>query len=334
MDGIPVVLDGYIVACGCPTGRNRAIAANSTFFCDDGTNSSPSFGIVPSGYNNVLPDFSKLSQNEKNEQRAQIRFEKNKFITDTTQMSNSLFYFLQTKQEFKNHISQFAKNVADKVENERLSYEEGSVALTEHKKALLDESIEWTQRGISVLAGTSQIVSGVSACKNWVTCLFYSLPSATHGMNNIYEGIINEDGLVKKGYRGIAEFLGYEAIYGDIAYNTVDLGLSAYSMFSLISKLNQFGNKNLSLWYHNQQDMVRAYQLMCKTALGLEVIADSFTIGALTKQLYNAFIVNKKTEEAVLFLKDPSQIKNAEDMLNCPVVVINGNKFAYCENVK
>ena len=253
MDGIPVVLDGYIVACGCPTGRNRVIAANSTFFCDDGTNSSPSFGIVPSGYNNVLPDFSKLSQNEKNEQRAQIRFEKNKFITDTTQMSNSLFYFLQTKQEFKNHISQFAKNVADKVENERLSYEEGSVALTGHKKALLDESIEWTQRGISVLAGTSQIVSGVSACKNWVTCLFYSLPSATHGMDNIYEGITNEDGLVKKGYRGITKFLGYEAIYGDIAYNTVDLGLSAYSMFSLTSKLNQFSNKNLSLWYHNNK---------------------------------------------------------------------------------
>ena len=77
--------------------------------------------------------------------------------------------------------------------------------------------------------------------------------------------------------------------------------------------------------------MVRAYLFMSKAALGLEVIADSFTIGALTKQLYNAFIVNKKTEEAVLFLTDPSQIKNAEDMLNCPIVVINGNKFAYCE---
>ncbi len=135
----------------------------------------------------------------------------------------------------------------------RLSYEEGSVALTGHKKALLDKSIEWMQRGISVLAGRSQIVTGVSACKNWVTCLFYSLPRATHGMNNIYEGITNEDGPVKKGYRGISEFLGYEAIYGDIAYNTVDLGLSAYSMFSLTSKLNQFSNKNLSLWYHNNK---------------------------------------------------------------------------------
>lgn len=76
MDDIPVVLDGYIVACGCPTGRNRVIAANSTFFCDDGTNSSPSFGIVPSASNNVLLDFSKLSQNEKNEQRAQIVLKK------------------------------------------------------------------------------------------------------------------------------------------------------------------------------------------------------------------------------------------------------------------
>lgn len=40
---------------------------------------------------------------------------------------------------------------------------------------------------------------------------------------------------------------------------------------------------------------------MSKAALGLEVIADSFTIGALTKQLYNAFIVNKKPKRLYCF---------------------------------
>ncbi|XKM13313.1 DUF4225 domain-containing protein [Orbaceae bacterium ac157xtp] len=328
VDGIPVALDGYIIACGCTIGRNRIIAKSSHIFADDGR---PRSNFSPP---NTISEFDNFSKDQKILQRKQIRADKNRLIETSEKLGDNLLHFAQTKQEFKEEISTFAANIADKVENGIISYTDGATQIKEKEKSLFDESMRWSQRGISILAGTSQIIGGAQGCKHWASCLIYSVPSFAHGANNIYEGFFDEVGLVRKGYRGLAELLGYEAVHGDIAYNVVDLGLSMYSVLKYAPAINELGNKKLTLWYHNHQDMIRAYKKMSKVALSFEIFSDTFTLGTLTDNIRNAFIMDKKTEETALILKDPEQIKNAKDMLDCSIIVINENKFYYCEIAK
>lgn len=55
--GKNVALDGYLIACGCPSGRNRIIAFNSRMFAEDTIHSVPSVkgSITPSSDQTVTP---------------------------------------------------------------------------------------------------------------------------------------------------------------------------------------------------------------------------------------------------------------------------------------
>ncbi|MDC5842522.1 DUF4225 domain-containing protein [Vibrio europaeus] len=175
--------------------------------------------------------------------------------------------------------------------------------LKEFKK---EERSLWEQnqvigtKGIGFVAGVMQIASGTGMCFASVgsMCAFGAMLIA-HGSNNVYEngryffdGNENHVGLVRQGYRGIAEFAGYDASYGDIAYYGIDLGLSAKVIWGRSTKIKPptSGNffkdsKKFKLLSYTAEDYLRGYQATSNYALGFGVMADGMTARSLIKEI-------------------------------------------------
>ena len=108
-----------------------------------------------------------------------------------------------------------------------------------------------------------------------------------HGANNIYENGRNllvdrsdTEGPVRKGYQTIAKSAGYEDREGDLAYSSVDLGLSVYGLTRHLLKPGAW-----RLFRYVRKDYVRSYKDMGVGAWGLEIQTD-FQTG---KQIYQEF---------------------------------------------
>lgn len=105
-----------------------------------------------------------------------------------------------------------------------------------------------------------------------------------HGANNIYENGHNlledrtdTEGPVRKGYQALAQSLGHEEREGNLAYSSVDLGLSAYGLSRYILKPDAW-----RLFRYIKTDYIRSYKGMGVSAWGL-VIHTDFQTG---KQIY------------------------------------------------
>ncbi len=100
-----------------------------------------------------------------------------------------------------------------------------------------------------------------------------------HGANNLYENGRNllenrsdTQGPVRKVYQEGAKLLGGGALEGNMAYGTVDLGLSAYGVGRMVLKPDAW-----RLYKYINTDYIKSYKAMGSSALIFEGVSDSVT---------------------------------------------------------
>ncbi|ROL71713.1 DUF4225 domain-containing protein [Pseudomonas vranovensis] len=185
------------------------------------------------------------------------------------------------RMQFNRELAYYAKRVVDDVEQRRLSPEEGLREIQEEQRSLLKQSQEIFFKGFGVAVGTAQVVAGGGICYASVgsLCVFFGVPLMAHGTNNIYENGRNlvtrsndTEGPVRKGYQSLAKTAGFQNREGNIAYNSIDLGLSAYGFGRHVLKKDSW-----RLFRYLKSDFERGYKNMGAGTLGSEVIADILT---------------------------------------------------------
>lgn len=107
-----------------------------------------------------------------------------------------------------------------------------------------------------------------------------------HGANNIYEGARNlmtgqpdTVGPIRAGYHATASAVGYGEREANMAYGSVDIGLSVYSSARHVLKPDAW-----RLFRYLDTDRIQAYKLMKPTTLGAEAVINSITIEQIYKE--------------------------------------------------
>lgn len=128
-----------------------------------------------------------------------------------------------------------------------------------------------------------------------------------HGLGNLEQSVgeavygksyVN---MTRKGYQYVADFLGYSKEAGDIAFYTVDIGLSIRGMSKLVVKKDAW-----KLFRYLRDDLERAYKQTSKTFLAMEIWLD---LNSLTK-IINATDTNTvKVDEIIngIIIKQSNQ---------------------------
>lgn len=156
---------------------------------------------------------------------------------------------------------------------------------------MLDQSAEIAKKGIGVVAGALQIATGAGICYASVgsLCLIAGVPLMAHGANNLYEGgrnlvtaQSNTIGPVRAMYQSAAFAAGHGEREANMAYGTVDIGLSAYSIVRHVLKPDAW-----RLFRYLDADRVRAYKTMSPVSLGAEAIINGITVDQLYKEQKN-----------------------------------------------
>lgn len=144
---------------------------------------------------------------------------------------------------------------------------------------------------MGAIAGALQFAAGAGICYGsaGTLCLFAGAPLMAHGANNAYEngrnlweGRSDIQGPVRRGYLEAAKMVGGGAFEGDMAYGSVDLGLSAYGVGRLILKPDAW-----RLFRYVRSDYVRGYENSSKAALTFEIISDAATANSMHLETKN-----------------------------------------------
>ena len=145
--------------------------------------------------------------------------------------------------------------------------------------------------GIGVIIGTGQIVAGAGIV---VASLFTGnvigiIAGATivlHGANNVYGSFQNlksnrndTEGFLRGGYVKTAEFFGFNATTGRIAYSMADLTLSGYGLARMVLKPDAW-----RLYRYLPSDFIRNIKTVGAPSLALEAIGDSITLKSVYDQ--------------------------------------------------
>lgn len=134
---------------------------------------------------------------------------------------------------------------------------------------------------VGFVGGGMQIIAGygASAASVGLLCNSLSVGLISQGTNNMYENgyylLFRENtiGYLRDGYRYTAQKLGYSNHEADMAYNFVDLTLSAGSMVNPALKPGTF-----KLFRYIDTDFIASWRLMTPAALFTEGFLDSVTI--------------------------------------------------------
>jgi len=154
------------------------------------------------------------------------------------------------------------------------------------QRSLSHQSREIALRGLGVVAGAMQVATGAGICYASVgtLCLIAGMPLMAHGANNLYEngrnlvtGQSDTTGPLRKGYHSVSSAMGYGEREANMAYGSVDIGLSAYSVTRRVFKPDSW-----RLFRYISTDKIRAYKTMGPSSLAFEAISDSITL----EQLY------------------------------------------------
>ena len=187
--------------------------------------------------------------------------------------------------QFNREVAYYARSIVNDVEQGKKSPEQGLNDLRNEQNSLLSQSLEVAQKGVGAIAGALQFAAGAGICYGsaGTLCLFAGAPLMAHGANNAYEngrnlweGRSDIQGPVRKGYQEAAKMMGGGAFEGDMAYGSVDLGLSAYGVGRLILKPDAW-----RLFRYVRTDYVRGYENSTKAALTLEVVSDTATVSSM-----------------------------------------------------
>ena len=187
--------------------------------------------------------------------------------------------------QFNREVAYYARSIVNDVEQGKKSPEQGLNDLKNEQNSLLSQSLEVAQKGVGAIAGALQFAAGAGICYGsaGMLCLFAGAPLMAHGANNAYEngrnlweGRSDTQGPVRKGYQEAAKMMGAGAFEGDMAYGSVDLGLSAYGVGRLILKPDAW-----RLFRYVRTDYVRGYENSSKAALTFEVVSDTATVSSM-----------------------------------------------------
>nr|WP_315445388.1 DUF4225 domain-containing protein [uncultured Pseudomonas sp.] len=191
--------------------------------------------------------------------------------------------------QFNREVSYYARGIVNDVAQGKRSPEQGLKAIKDEQNSLLSQSVEIARKGVGAIAGALQFVAGAGICYGsaGALCLFVGAPLMAHGANNTYEngrnlweGRSDIQGPVRKGYQEAAKLIGGGAFEGNMAYGTVDLGLSVYGLGRLVLKPDAW-----RLFRYVHSDYVRGYENSSKTALTLEAASDAITIESMYWQV-------------------------------------------------
>ena len=191
-----------------------------------------------------------------------------------------------TRSIFNREVAYYARSIVRDVEQGKKTVTEGLSEIKREQRSLLDQSIAIGRNGIGVVAGALQIATGAGVCYASVgtLCLIAGVPLMAHGANNVYEGGRNlmtgqsdTVGPVRSAYQSAALAMGHGEREANMAYGSVDIGLSAYSVVRHVLKPDAW-----RLFRHLDSDRIRAYKIMRPSSLGAEAIIDSITL----EQLY------------------------------------------------
>ena len=321
--GKPAAYHGCRVACKCtPMGSNQIIAGLSWMSVD----------VIP-------PKSSESTRYVSNsETRSKIRLDVKKLLDLAKEVSEKHLYYEEIKQQFIQAIETFSNSIVSQVDNGSMSDTEGSEEIQKEKKSLLYQSYLWFKNGLSVLGGIGQTMAGFALCDTGIGCML-GAPLVGHGVNGTYEGsaglyngVMNQidggnrslevEGPLRKAYQTAFKSLGFDASVGSIAYDAFDIGVSFYGKVKLIPKLNEFGNPIFKLFRYGKKDLEMAYKQMSKRLLGLEILGDAFASGNLLKDIGNAFILNKDTEQIIMTVREPEKITNVKQIVDdCHLVI-------------
>ncbi len=187
--------------------------------------------------------------------------------------------------QFNREVAYYARSIVNDVGQGKKSPEQGLNELKNEQNSLLSQSLEVAQKGVGAIAGALQFAAGAGICYGsaGTLCLFAGAPLMAHGANNAYEngrnlweGRSDIQGPVRKGYQEAAKMMGGGAFEGDMAYGSVDLGLSAYGVGRLILKPDAW-----RLFRYVRTDYVRGYENSSKAALTFEVVSDTATVSSM-----------------------------------------------------
>ena len=151
-----------------------------------------------------------------------------------------------------------------------------------------DNVWHWVINGVGIVLGSLQVIAGIgvieaSLATGMVFGAGFGALLIAHGANsvqesalNLYHGVDDSRGLLKRSYIAGAEFLGFDEKTGELAYTIMDLGLSAYGMSRLIVKPEIW-----RLFRHLPTDYIRGIKQMSRFDLGVEIYNDSMAIKTL-----------------------------------------------------
>ncbi|MBJ2216693.1 DUF4225 domain-containing protein [Pseudomonas sp. MF7453] len=183
---------------------------------------------------------------------------------------------------FNREVAYYARSIVRDVEQGKKTVAEGLVEIKKEQRSLLDQSIAIGRNGVGAVAGALQIATGAGICyaSAGTLCLITGVPLMAHGANNIYEGGRNlmtgqsdTIGPVREGYHAMSSAVGYGEREANMAYGSVDIALSVYSLTRKVLTPDAW-----RLFRYIPVDYTRSYRAMTPTTLGVESLTDFQTI--------------------------------------------------------
>ncbi|WP_122429747.1 DUF4225 domain-containing protein [Pseudomonas viridiflava] len=190
--------------------------------------------------------------------------------------------------QFNRDVAYYAQGIVRDVEAGRKSVDEGLEAIETTQRSFVDQSLEIGKKSVGILAGTLQVTNGVAVCYGsfGTLCLVFGVPLMAHGANNIYENGRNliEDrsdtqGPTRKAYHALSKLVGGTEFHGNMAYGTVDLGLSIYGVTRLVVKPEAW-----KLFDYVRADKIRAYKATSAKIVIIERMVDGLTAESMHKE--------------------------------------------------
>ncbi|MEE4859038.1 DUF4225 domain-containing protein [Pseudomonas alliivorans] len=195
--------------------------------------------------------------------------------------------------QFNRDVAYYAQGIVRDVEAGRKSVDEGLEAIQTTQRNFAEQSLEIGKKSVGILAGTLQVTTGVAVCYGsaGTLCLVFGVPLMAHGANNIYENGRNliEDrsdtqGPTRKAYQELSKLAGGTEFHGNMAYGTVDLGLSIYGATRLIVKPEAW-----KLFNYVRTDKIRAYEATSAKTFMIERMVDGLTAESMYTEWENHY---------------------------------------------
>lgn len=216
-----------------------------------------------------------------------------------------------TKHRFKGEISSFVEgnlNIIRKAESDSVCKEaisnineecislekQGTMLTLEKAKVFLtirmerhQKEIGYTIEAIGVVVGGGQVVAGYGVFVKATTFVgklagahitLSGVDALTENAAKLFFGEREYVGFMKKGYMGVAEFLGFDRKVGLIGYHSVDMTTSLYGIFKLTLKPDA-----RRLFRFIPEDYYRQVNTMSRTSLALKFIGAGYKVRIISE---------------------------------------------------